>query len=106
MKKFIFTFLFTLCLLLNMLSVNPMAQPSRVLKRGFYKIEDLNLDSNTKYTIQNASFNERIYIIIFDANQIPLQAIRLWPQSKKYNLVSLQAGYRIVVTGNGELIIS
>lgn len=29
-----------------------------------------------EYTIQNPSFSERVYILILDSNEIPIQAIR------------------------------
>lgn len=79
---------------------------TQTLKKGFYKASYLNLSPNTEYTIQNTSFNERMYILIFDANAEPLQGIRLKPQSQKYNLVPLQPDYKIVLIGEGEVSIS
>lgn len=86
MKKFIFVFSFFLCLSFNINIIPSMAAP-KVIKRGFYAIDDLNLSLNTSYTIQNISFNERTYILIFDSSPNLLQAIRLRPQSQKYNLI-------------------
>lgn len=105
MKKFIFTLIFLFFLSSNIAIIPSMAE-TKILKHGFYKVEDLNLSPDTKYTVQNASFNERIYIFILDSTGTPIQAIRLWPQSQKYNLFPIQAGYKIVVTGDGELVIS
>ena len=105
MKKFIFIFLFFLCLSFNTNMVPCIATP-QVFKQGFYEIDSLNLSPNTSYTIQNNSFNERIYILIFDPSANFLQGIRLRPQSQKYNLIPLQAGYKIVIVGNGEVTIS
>jgi len=106
MKKFIFVFLFFLCLSFNTNIVPSMASP-QLVKQGFYTIDDLNLSPNTSYTLQNNSFSERIYILIFDSSQnMLLQSIRLKPQSQKYNLIPLQSGYKIVVVGNGEVTIS
>jgi hypothetical protein len=79
---------------------------SQTVKRGFYTIEDLRLSPNTSYTIQNNSFSDRIYILIFDSNQNFVQGIRLRPQSPKYKLIPLQTGYKIVLVGDGELTIS
>lgn len=104
MKKFIFTFLFFLCLLFNINIVPSLAQP-RVIKEGVYTLTDLNLSPNTKYTVQNNSFNERIYILIFDSKPNFIEAIRLRPQSKTYNLKPLQPDYTIVVIGEGEITI-
>lgn len=83
----------------------PCIAAPQLVKRGVYTIEDLNLSPNIIHTIENTSFNERLYILIFDSNQNALQSIRLWPQSQKYNLVPLQSGYKIVITGDGNLII-
>jgi hypothetical protein len=105
MKKFVYLLIFFFFISFNIIIVRCMAE-TKILKRGFYKIEDLKLSSNTKYTVQNSSFNERIYIFILDSTETPIQSIRLWPQSQKYNLFPLQAGYKIIVTGDGELIIS
>ena len=105
MKKFIFVFLFLLCLSFNMLIVPSMAKVS-VTKRGIYTIESLNLSPNTMYTVQNLSFNDRIYMLIIDSNQNIIQTIRLWPQSQKYNFGPLQVGYRIILIGDGEVTIS
>ena len=84
----------------------PAIANAQVLKKGFYKIIDSNLSPDTTYTIENTSFNERIYILVFDANATPLQGIRLKPQSQKYNLVPLQLGYKFVLIGDGDLVIS
>lgn len=105
MKKFIYTltfFFFISCVIL----IPPCMAQTKILTRGFYKIEDLNLSLGTEYTVQNNSFNERIYIIILDSTETPIQSIRLWPQSQKFNLFPLKAGYKLVITGDGELIIS
>lgn len=104
MKKFILAFIFFAFLMFNIFDIPSMAQV-KVLKRGFYRIENLNLVPDTIYTIQNTSFNEHIYIVIIDNDQNLVQAIRLWPQSQKFNLVPLQSGYKIVVTGDGDLTI-
>lgn len=106
MKKFIFAFLFFLCLSFNMLIVPSIAEQKKIVKHGIYTLESLNLSPNTEYFIQNNSFNERIYVMIFDPTKNIIQTIRLWPQSQKFNLIPLENGYRIIVTGDGELVIS
>ena len=84
----------------------PAIANAQVLKKGFYKIIDSNLSPDTTYTIENTSFNERIYILIFDAHATPLQGLRLRPQSSKYNLIPLQHGYKFVLIGDGEAFIA
>lgn len=105
MKKFTFSILFFLFLLLNISTIQALSI-SRVLKKGFYTLEDLKLSPNTSYTIQNDSYNERAYILVFDSEQNFIQSLRLRPQSQKYNLLPLKDGYKIVVVGNGEVTIS
>ncbi|MFW2491971.1 hypothetical protein ACN077_25940 [Clostridium chromiireducens] len=105
MKRFILASIFFTILIFNIFDIPSVAE-TKILRRGFYRIENLNLEQNTIYTIQNTSFNEHIYIVIIDNNQNLVQAIRLWPQSQKFNLVPLQSGYKIVVTGDGDLTIT
>lgn len=105
MKKFIFAFLFFFFLSFTT-NVVPSMAISQVVKQGIYSIDDLKLSPNTKYTVQNNSFEDRMYIIVFDSKPNIIQAIRLRPQSKKYNLKSLENGYIILVIGDGEIAIS
>jgi hypothetical protein len=82
-----------------------MAQPT-ILREGLYKMKDLNLSENTIHTIQNNSLTESAFVVIFDANQIVQEVIKLNPQSEKYPLPAIQTGYEIVIVGNGEITIS
>lgn len=84
----------------------PAMASSQTLTKGFYKVENLKLSPGISYTVQNSSFSERIYVIIFDSHATPLQGIRLKPQSKKMNLIPLQPGYKLVLIGDGEVVIS
>jgi hypothetical protein len=84
----------------------PAIASSQTLTKGFYKVKNLKLSPDTAYTVQNSSFNERIYIIIFDSHATPLQGVRLKPQSKKFNLIPLQPDYKVVLIGDGEILIS
>jgi hypothetical protein len=101
----IMIFLCFLILSFNMI-IPPSFASAQILRKGFYKAGDINLFPNTTYTIKNNSFNERIYILIFDSKATPLQGIRLKPQSQKYNLIPLQPGYKLVLIGDGEAEIS
>ena len=105
MKKFIFIFLFFLCLSFNMFSIPSMAQP-RNIKEGLYKAEDLNLSPDATHTIQNDSTKEYAFIMIFDSNQIAQQLMQLNPNSGAYILTPLQPGYQLLVVTNDELIIN
>ncbi|WP_160683719.1 hypothetical protein [Clostridium sp. C2-6-12] len=105
MKKAVIIFLlFIYCSFQSLLM--PATASSQTLKKGFYKVKDLQLSPNTPYTVQNSTFNERIYIIIFDSHATPLQGIRLKPQSKKFNIIPLQPDYKVVLIGDGEVLIS
>lgn len=105
MKKAIIIFLLSLCFSFQILLIPTMANQQNLTK-GFYKVRNLNLSPGASYTVHNPSFNERIYVIIFDSQATPLQGIRLKPQSKKFNLISLQPDYKIVLIGEGSAIIS
>jgi hypothetical protein len=105
MKKFILALSFFLFLLFN-INIIPSMGVSRIVKKGFYTLDDLKLSPNSNYTVQNNSFNERAYILVFDSEQNFIQALRLRPQSLKYDLIPLQKDYKIVVVGNGEVLIS
>lgn len=82
-----------------------MAEP-KTIKQGIYSLDNLNLSPDAQYTVQNNSFNERAYILIFDSKPNFLQAMRLRPQSKKYKLIPIQADYKILIVGEGEVTIS
>lgn len=84
----------------------PATASQQTLTKGFYTVRNLNLSPGTSYTVHNPSFNERIYVIIFDSHATPLQGIRLKPQSKKFNLIPLQPDYKIVLIGEGGAVIS
>ena len=102
MKKI---FIALLCSLLTIL-VTPNIVNAETLRKGFHKVTDTNISPNTTFTVRNTSFNERIYMLIFDDKATPLQGIRLKPQSTKYNIVFLKPGYKVVLIGDGELEIS
>ena len=102
MKKFIMLFLISLFLLFNMLIVTSVAE-TKVLKEGFYKETDLNFSLNKMYTIQNISPNDSVFVLIFDEYENLQQSLRLKPESQKYNLLSFQPNYKIIIAGNGEV---
>lgn len=103
MKKLVVALIFLFLFFTTIPAINCFAE---TIKHGFYTPKDLDLTPGKEYTVQNVSFNERIYVLILDSKETPIQSIRLWPQSQKYNLFPLEEGYKIIVTGDGEIIIS
>lgn len=102
MKKFILIFLISILLIFN------MAYPTfaaNIFKEGVYKASDFNFSAENTYNVQNISQKDSVYIILYDENQLQIQAIRLAPQSKKYNLLPLKPDYRIAIVGNGDVFI-
>lgn len=104
MKKYILILPIFLLLIFNVFVIPISAQP-KALKEGFYKAEDLNLPKGVVHTVQNNSSSDYAFIAIFDSNQVTRQYMRLYPQSDKYILVPLEAGYEIIISGNGEVTI-
>lgn len=104
MKKFI-TCIIILFLSFNMFTIPSMAQP-KTFREGIYNMQDLNLSPAATYTIKNISPNEYVYVIIFDANEIVQQLIQLNPQSGEYTLLPFQLGYRMLIVGKGEVVIT
>jgi hypothetical protein len=105
MKKLTTLLLILICLSFNILTAKP-AFAVTSFKEGIYQLSDFNISQSNNYTIQNVSSNDTIFMIIFDENQHELQSIHLSPKSINYRLVPLQPNYRIVLVGNGEVIIS
>jgi hypothetical protein len=105
MKKFIFLFLFFLCLSFNN-KIVPAIAAQQTLKQGLYPISSLGLSPNTKHIVQNNSFSTSAYVLILDSKPNLIQSIRLRAQSKKYNLIPIKDDYTIVVIGDGEITIS
>lgn len=105
MKKLTILLLILICLSFNMLTTKP-AFAVTSFKEGIYQLSDFNISQSNNYTIQNVSSTDTIYMIIFDENQHELQSIHLSPKSINYRLVPLQPNYRIVLVGNGEVVIS
>lgn len=105
MRKGIILFLISFLLSFNMLIVTSVAQTT-TLKEGFYTVTELNFSPDKDYTIQNISFADRVQVFIFDDNQIVMQTIRLRPQSPKYDLQHLESNYKILIVGDGDVVIS
>lgn len=105
MKKLTTLLLILICLSFNIIRVTP-AFAVTSFKEGIYQLSDFNISQSNNYTIQNISSTDTVFMIIFDDNQHELQSIHLSPKSINYRLVPLQPNYRIVLVGNGEVVIS
>ena len=105
MKKFILLLLILICLLFNIINPTP-AFAVNVFKEGVYKAADFNFSQNNTYNVQNVSKGDSVNLLLFDENQLVIQAIRLDPESAKYALLPLKPTYRIVIVGNGEIFIA
>ena len=107
MKKFTMLFLIFLCLSFNIMgATSVVANGSNILKQGVYTLSDLNISPDNMYTVQNTSSTNKSYILVFDDNDVKMQSIRLFPNSTKFNLISIKPDYKIVVLGKGEVYIN
>lgn len=105
MRKFTVLLLSLICLSFNMLIATPVSAAT-VLKEGVYKVNELNLSSDIIYNIENTSTTNSINLFVFNKDEVIQQSIRLQPKSPKYNLLPLQADYKISIIGKGEALIS
>ncbi len=103
-KLFVLTFIFII-LSFYTGTLTVMAE-TKNLKEGFYKVDNTFFQENKEYTVQNNSFSDRVFVIVFDTNDTMEQALRLNPQSSKYSLIPLKLGYKIVIVGNSEISFS
>lgn len=106
MRKFIATLLMLLCLLSTIIGAVPRPT-TNVFKEGVYRLSSLeNLPISKIFYVQNVSLDKEAYLVVYDNNFVALQALKLEPQSAKYNLVPLKSDYRIVLVGDGEIYLS
>ena len=105
MKKNIAATLILVCLFFNSLALIPTFAAT-IFKEGVYQLSNLNITQKNRYTIQNISPDNSVYIALFDEEQRQIQSIHLPPKSENYSLIPLEPSYRIVVVGKGEVIIA
>lgn len=105
MKKNTAVILILVCLFFNSLALIP-AIAATAFKEGVYQLSNLNVTPKNRYTIQNISPDNSIYIALFDEDQRQIQSIHLPPKSNNYSLIPLEPSYRIVIIGKGEAIIA
>ena len=105
-KVFVLTLVF-ICILFNSFSIKTLAIPQgNLIKEGIYDIENLDLDLNKIYEIQNTSKTEMAFVILFDDHDDMIQFIKLMPDSSKQRLLPMKAQYRLVIIGTTEVFIS
>lgn len=105
MKKNIAVTLIGLSLFFNSFTLIPTFAVT-TFKEGVYQLSNLNVTPKNRYTIQNISPDNSVYIALFDEEQRQIQAIHLSPKSENYSLIPLEPNYRIVIVGKGEVIIA
>jgi hypothetical protein len=105
MEKFFKAKLILICLLLSSFVLIPTFAVT-TFKEGVYQLSNLNITSKNRYTIQNISPDNSAYIALFDEEQRQIQSIHLPPKSENYSLIPLEPSYRIVIIGQGEVIIA
>ena len=103
MKRFTIM-LVLICLLFSTLIIMPAFAVTK-FKEGVYQLSNFNVSSGNLYTIQNISSTDSAYVILFDEDQRTLQSIRLESNSQSYDLLPLKPEYRIVIIGNGDIVI-
>ncbi|NMF05246.1 hypothetical protein [Clostridium beijerinckii] len=104
MMKKLTTLLISIILLFNIFIVVPVFAVTN-FKEGLYQLINFNVSPDNTYSIQNISSTDGVYVIILDENQRTLQSLRLSASSEKYNLIPLKPSYRILIIGNGEVVI-
>ena len=105
MKKKITVSLILVYLFFNFLALIPTSAAT-TFKEGIYKLSNLNVTQKSRYSIQNISPDNSVYIALFDDDQRQIQSIYLPPKSENYSLIPLEPNYRIVIIGKGEVIIA
>lgn len=105
MKKHIIIILILIYVSFNSLILVP-AFAVTAFKEGVYQLSSFYITPSNRYTIQNISPNNSVYVALFDENQRQIQSIHLPPNSENYSLIPLESNYRIVIVGKGEVIIA
>ena len=106
MKKFTILFLIFLCLSFNIIGLKPVFSISATFKQGIYKLSEFNISSGNIYVVSNISKSNSVRVFIFDKNYIPIQDIKLNPNSLNIDTVPMMPEYIFVVTGGGEVTIT
>ncbi|WP_243241990.1 MULTISPECIES: hypothetical protein [unclassified Clostridium] len=106
MKKFIYTLLIFLCLNFNIVKAEPQIQ-TNIFNQGVYKVENIiKVLGGDLSSIQNISSDKSIYFLLVDENQSVIQALKIEPNSAKYELHKLKPNYKIILIGEGSAFLS
>lgn len=105
MKKFTILFLIFLCLFSNIIGLKPAFSVSNTFKQGIYNLSDFKISSGNIYIVSNISKTNSVRVIIFNKNYIPIQDVKLDPNSLNIDTVPMMPEYILVVTGGGEVTI-
>lgn len=105
MKKLIANILIVLSLSFNTANVQTQ-NTIPPLTEGVYNVKDFSVPSSEFHYVQNTSKTDVSYFITFNQDETIMQAIRLVPNSNKYELYPLDPSYRIVIIGKGSILLS
>ena len=103
MKKFTVIFLIFLCLTFSVIRLIPAFAVGNTFTQGIYKLSDFNVSESNSFTVSNPTPTTGMFLIIFDKNVNVLEAIRIIPNSEKFDLMPIMPDYRILIFGKGEL---
>ncbi|MVX64977.1 hypothetical protein GKZ28_14890 [Clostridium chromiireducens] len=106
MKKFIILFLIFLCLFSNIIGIKPAFSITTTFKEGIYNLSDFEISPGNIYNVSNISKTNSVRVFIFDKIYIPIQDIKLEPNSPNIDTVPMKSEYIFVVTGGGEVTIT
>ncbi|WP_238883796.1 hypothetical protein [Clostridium sp. YIM B02551] len=104
MKKLIVSALIFLSMLININNVIPVSAAT-TLKQGVYSAKDFSFPAESEHYIKNISPNEELFVVFADENLRIIQAVKLSPNSPKFNLITLNPNFSIAILGKGELSI-
>ena len=104
MKKFIISTLIFLSILINANNVIPVSAET-ILKQGVYSAKEFSFPTESEHYIKNISPNEQLFVLFVDDNLRIIQAVKLVPNSPKFNLITLNPNFSIAILGKGELSI-
>ena len=103
MNKFIISFLVFLCVSFNIIGLTPGFAADNIFRQGIYKFSDFNTSVSNTFTVSNPSPNTGMFLIILNKDVNVLEAIRVIPNSEKFDLIPMMPDYRILIIGKGEL---
>ena len=106
MKKFFYTLLIFLCLSCNIAKAQPPIY-TNIFNQGVYKVDSIVkvLGRDISF-IQNISSEKSVYFLLVAENQSVIQALKMEPNSPKYDLHKLEPNFKIILIGEGSAFLS